>query len=271
MYDRIGFIGAGNMASAIIGGMVQSKFIAPQNIYISDHHEDKMESLKSKYNINVCRDNIELVEKCDVIVLAVKPHSYKPVIESIREYVKNNTLVITIAAGLNLNYVKSIFKKDIKIIRTMPNTPALVGEGMTAITSCPPAEKKDIDFVKAMFSSFGRVEEIDESLIDAFSSVSGASPAFVDMFIEAMADAAVLLGLPRDKSYKIAAQAVMGTAKMVIETGKHPGELKDMVCSPAGTTIEGVRVLENKGMRSAVIEAVIVSAEKSKDMGQRLK
>lgn len=271
MYNSIGFIGAGNMASAIIGGIVDAKFISPQNIYISNPSREKMSFLASKYGINICNDNIELVSKCDVVVLSVKPHIYKPVIEEIREYVKDDTLIITIAAGVRIDYVKVNFRKNLKIVRTMPNTPALVGDGMTAITYCPPAEREDVDFVKGMFSSFGLVEELDETLIDAFSSVGGSSPAFVDMFIEAMADAAVLLGLPRDKSYIIAAQAVRGAAKMIIETKKHPGELKDMVCSPSGTTIEGVRILENKGMRAAVIEAVIASAEKAKAMGDKYK
>lgn len=271
MYGTIGFIGAGNMASAIIGGIVRSKFMSPKNIYISNHSKEKMTYLESKFGVNICKDNIDLVGRCDVVVLSVKPHIYKPVIEEIRDYVREDTLIITIAAGVRIDYVKGIFKKNMKIIRTMPNTPALVGEGMTAVTYCSPAEREDVDFVKGMFSSFGLVEELDESLIDAFSSVSGASPAFVDMFIEAMADAAVLLGLPRDKSYMIAAQSVRGTAKMILDTKKHPGELKDMVCSSSGTTIEGVRVLENKGMRAAVMEAVIAAAEKAKKMGNMYK
>lgn len=271
MYIKVGFIGAGNMASAVIGGAIRSGYLAPENIYVSNAHKDKAIAVAQLYGINPAESNLDLVEKCNVIILSVKPHVYGTVLDEIKDHIKKDTLIVTIAAGVTLSYVKSFLKNDIKVIRTMPNTPALVGEGMTAITYTPSVEDEDVDFVKGLFSSFGLVEVLDEKLIDAFSSVSGSSPAFVDMFIEAMADAGVQLGLPRSKCYLMAAQAVMGTAKMVIDTGKHPGELKDMVCSPSGTTIEGVRMLEKMGLRSAVMEAVIASAEKAKQMSDKYK
>jgi len=271
MYNKVGFIGSGNMAGAIIGGAIKSGYLIPENIYISDVDSDKAKALADMYGVKTAKGNKELINNCDVLILSVKPHIYSIVLDDIKGHIGKNILIVTIAAGVTLNYVKGFLGNDIKIIRTMPNTPALVGEGMTAITYTPPVKEVDVTFVKGLFSSFGLVEVIDEGLIDAFSSLCSSSPAFVDMFIEAMADAAVQLGLPRNKSYIMAAQAVRGTAKMVIETGKHPGELKDMVCSPAGTTIEGVRILEKKGMRSAVMEAVIAAAEKAKAFGEKYK
>lgn len=271
MYNKVGFIGSGNMAGAIIGGAIKSGYLSPENIYISDLDENKTNDLQRLYGIKVAKDNIELVKVTEVIVLSVKPHIYRIVLDEIKEYIKEDTLLVTIAAGLTLDYVKGFFNSDVKVIRTMPNTPALVGEGMTALTYKAPVTKENVDFVDGLFSSFGLVEIIDEAYIDAFSSLCGSSPAFIDMFIEAMADAAVLMGLPRNRAYIMAAQAVKGSAKMVIDTKKHPGELKDMVCSPAGTTIEGVRILEEKSMRSAVIEALIKTTEKAREIANRYK
>ena len=271
MYTKIGFIGSGNMASAIIGGAVKSGFIISENIYISDVHKIKAQQVAKLYGVKVLENNLELVENSEVLILSVKPQVYKIVLDEIKQFIKKDTLIVTIAAGISISYVKSFFNSDIKVIRTMPNTPALVGEGMTGITYAPPVEKDDIEFVKSIFSSFGIVEIIDESLMDTFTSLCSSSPAFVAMFIEAMADAGVFLGLSRDKSYIMAAQAVRGAAKMIIETGMHPGELKDMVCSPGGTAIEGVRSLEASGMRSSIMEAIIVTAEKAKKLNSKYK
>lgn len=272
MTHKVGFIGSGNIGNAIISGIVNSGFLKPEDIYISDINKNAAASLASKYGLTAVDDNESLIKKCDFVVLSIKPNTYDSVLGKIKDFVRDDSVIVTVAAGISIKHVKSCFDKDIKVIRTMPNTPALVGEGMTAITYAYPVEESDAEFVKGMFSSCGLVEVIeDESLMDAVTSLSSSSPAFVDMFIEAMADAAVLLGLPRSKAYRMAAQAVKGTARMVIETGKHPGELKDMVCSPGGTTIEGVRILEAKGMRSAVIEAVITAAEKAKELGQKYK
>lgn len=269
MYKRVGFIGAGNMASAIIGGLIKSDFLSCEDIFISDKDKNKTQKLKNDLKVNIAKDNLDIIEKCDVVILSVKPNIYETVLNEIKQSPNAKIkLIVTIAAGITIDYVKSFFDSDIKVIRTMPNTPALVGEGMTGITYKSPVTEKDVEFIKSMFSSFGLVEVMDEHQIDAFSSLCGSSPAYVSMFIEAMADAGVLLGLPREASYIMAAQATKGTAEMIIKTGKHPAQIKDMVSSPGGTTIEGVRVLEDKAMRSAVIEAVIVAAEKAKDMGK---
>jgi pyrroline-5-carboxylate reductase len=272
MIQKVGFIGSGNIASAIIGGIISSGFLKPENISVSSLHKNTASTLSSKYGVILVNDNIELVKSSDVVVLSVKPNTYGTVLKKIKSHVKDEAVIVTVAAGITIDYVKNHFDREIKVIRTMPNTPAMVGEGMTAMTYDQLVNELDVSFVKGMFESCGIVEVIeDEALMDVVTSLGSSSPAFVDILIEAMADAAVLLGLPRVTSYRMAAQAVKGSARMLMETGKHPGELKDMVCSPGGTAIEGVRVLEEKGMRIAMIEAIIATAEKAKLLGEKYK
>lgn len=268
MKKTIGFIGCGNMAQAMIGGMVKSKVFAGENIIASNISEKNLNLAKEQFGIKTTGDNKEVASNSNILFLAVKPHLYSAVINEIREYVKEDCIVITIAAGQTIENVEKDFGRQVKLVRTMPNTPALVGEGMTALCPNKMVSKDEVEEVIKIFNSFGKAEIIEEKLIDAFITVSGSSPAYVFMFIEAMADGAVLQGMPRDKAYNMAAQAVFGAAKMVIETGKHPGELKDMVCSPGGTTIEAVAELEEKGFRAAVISAMKRCADKSKEMSK---
>ena len=253
---KLGFIGTGNMASAIMGGVIKKGIVTPEDIIGADLYAPGRERVKEQFKIEVTADNKEAVRKADVIFLSVKPQFYEDVICGIKEEVRPEQIIITIAPGKTLAWLRDQFGKDVKLVRCMPNTPALVGEGMTA--ACPNEwiSDEDLDTVKGILESFSCVEIVPERLMDTVTAVSGSSPAFVFMFIEAMADSAVCCGMPRKQAYKFAAQAVLGSAKMVMETGKHPGELKDMVCSPAGTTIGGVRVLEQMGFRSAVFEAV---------------
>lgn len=271
MYSKVGFIGSGSIAGALIGGIIKKGFLCRENIYVSDIHKDKTEALVNSCGVTGVKNNISLVESVEVVVLSVKPDKYESVLNEIKDYIKKDTLLVTIAAGITMNYVSKFFDRDIKIIRAMPSTPALIGKSITAVAYGGSVEKGDIDFVKNMFLSVGIVEIVDESQIDAFTSVCSSSPAYIDMFIEAMVDAAEILGLPKNKAYMLAAHAVEGAAKMVIETKKHPGELKDMVCSPAGTAIEGVRFLEEKGIRGIVMEAVIITAEKAKLLSEKYK
>ena len=263
---KLGFIGTGNMASAIMGGIIGKKMISAEEIIGADLLESGREKVKEQFGIQVTEKNQEVVEKAEVIILSVKPQFYEEVINQIKDCVKKEQIIITIAPGKTLAWLAEKFGKEVKIVRTMPNTPALVGEGMTAMCPNEYMEKEEIEYVKQLLESFGRVEVVPERLMDVVVSVSGSSPAYVFMMIEAMADAAVAEGMPRKQAYKFAAKAVMGSAKMVLETGKHPGELKDMVCSPAGTTIEAVKVLEAAGFRSALMEAMEVCAEKSRNM-----
>ena len=263
---KVGFIGAGNMASAMIGGIINSKLLSPSNIIASAKTDKTLDNIKEKYKINTTKDSISLVKECDIVVIAVKPNVYEEVLKQIKDYIDNEKIIVTIAAGISINSVEKIIGNDKKIIRTMPNTPALVNCGMSSLSPNKNIEKNDIDAVKTIFDSFGKSEIVDESLIDVVIGASGSSPAYAFMFIEAMADCAVSYGMKREMAYEFCAQAVMGAAKMVLETKKHPGELKDMVCSPGGTTIEAVKTLENEGMRSAVINGMASCIEKSIEM-----
>lgn len=263
---KLGFIGTGNMAGAIMGGIIKKGLLAPQDIIGADVSEAGREKAKSLYGICVTADNTEVIAQAETVFLSVKPQYYEEVIAQIRDLVRADQLLITIAPGKTLEWLRTQFGRDVKIVRTMPNTPAMVGEGMTAVCPNEQVTGEELEQVLEILNAFGKTEVVSEHLMDAVVSVSGSSPAYVFMLIEAMADAAVADGMPRAQAYKFAAQAVYGSAKMVLETGKHPGELKDMVCSPAGTTIEAVRVLEEKGFRSAVIEAMKACAEVSRSM-----
>ena len=254
---KLGFIGTGNMASAIMGGIIKNQIIPANDIIGADVMEAGRERVKEQFKIQVTADNHEVINSSDIIILSVKPQFYAEVIAEIKDDVREDQIIITIAPGKTLAWLKEQFGKNVKIVRTMPNTPALVGAGMTAACPNEYMTKEEIAYVLTLLESFGRVEIIPERLMDTVVSVSGSSPAYVFMFIE---------GMPRAQAYQFAAQAVLGSAKMVLETGKHPGELKDMVCSPAGTTIEAVRVLEEKGFRSSVIEAMKTCEEISKSM-----
>lgn len=260
---KLGFIGTGNMAGAIMGGIIKNQIFRPEEIIGADISEAGREKTKEAYGIEVTGDNRKAADS-EVLILSVKPQYYADAIAEIKDCVRDDQLIITITPGKTLAWLEEQFGKPVKIVRTMPNTPALVGEGMTAACVNQYVTEEEKAYALKILSSFGKVELVPEHLIDAVVAVSGSAPAYVFMFIEAMADAAVAEGMPRAQAYEFAAQAVYGSAKMVLETGKHPGELKDMVCSPAGTTIEAVRVLEEKGLRSAVIEAMRACADVSR-------
>ncbi len=264
MEKVIGFIGAGNMGQAMAGGIISSGMVKPENVIFSDISADNLKKAYKKFGMKTSNSNILTASMADILVLAVKPHFYGLVIEEIKDYIKPETIIVTIAAGITLGNMKEMLGKDMKVIRTMPNTPAMVGEGMTAVVPNEFINDEELKEVMEILNSFGKAEIVEEKLIDTVGSVSGSSPAYVYMMIEAMADGAVMGGMARDKAYKFAAQAVLGSAKMVLETGIHPGALKDMVCSPGGTTIEGVAALEEYGFRNAVLKAMEACEEKSK-------
>ncbi len=263
---KIGFIGCGNMAGAMIDGIVKSGIVSGSDIMAADLDESKLNEKKDKLGIQTTTVNTEVAEAADILFLAVKPQFYDTVTGEIKDYIKSDMTVVTIAPGKTLKYMADRIGADKKVIRTMPNTPAMVGEGMMGMCPNENVTEEDLATVRKICDSFGKTEVITENLMDVVTAVSGSSPAYVFMFIEAMADAAVAGGMARDKAYKFAAQAVLGSAKMVLETGKHPGELKDIVCSPAGTTIQAVRVLEEKGMRSAVFEAMMKCLDISRSL-----
>ncbi|MGN0436730.1 MAG: pyrroline-5-carboxylate reductase [Wujia sp.] len=263
MKYKIGFIGCGNMASAIIGGLIKNSGIKADEIIAADPSEKALAKTKEQSGINTTTDNI-LAADADVLFLSVKPIFYEDVISQIKAKLLPKQIIVTIAPGKTLDWLREQLGDNVKIVRTMPNTPALVGAGITGVCKNDLVTDEEFDYVMSLLGSFGLAEAIPERLMDVCVSVSGSSPAYVFMFIEAMADAAVADGMPRNQAYKFAAQAVLGSAQMVLETGKHPGELKDMVCSPGGTTIEAVRVLEEKGFRSSVIEAMKACTAKAK-------
>ena len=263
---KIGFIGCGNMGSAMMQGIIDSKVCKPEDIMTSDPSEAALKAKKESLGINTTKDNKETAKFADILFLSVKPQYYESVITEIKDVVTDNQIIVTIAPGKTLAWLAEKFGKELKIIRTMPNTPAMVKEGMMGMCINANVSDEDIALVRNVCEGFSQTEVVPEHLMDVVTAVSGSSPAYVFMFIEAMADAAVAGGMPRAQAYKFASQAVLGSAKMVLETGKHPGELKDMVCSPAGTTIQAVRVLEEKGLRSAVFECMEKCLDVSRNM-----
>lgn len=268
-HRKIGFIGLGNMASAMIGGMLKKELVKPEDIMGNARTENSRQRAKRTYGIEILPDNMRVAEAADIVVLAVKPQFFEEVIGELKglgEEAWQKKLLISLAPGKTIAWFRELFGYPVPVIRCMPNTPALVGEGCTGMCADPEVSEEDAETVKRMTDSFGRTVMVPERLMDTVGGVSGSSPAFVFLFIEAMADAAVAEGMPRSQAYELAAQAVLGSAKMVLETGMHPGALKDMVCSPGGTTIQGIRVLEEKNFRAAAMDAVIACVEKSRKM-----
>ncbi len=268
MNHNITFIGGGNMASAIIGGILSSGLASKEQITATAKTTTTCSSLEERFGIHTSQNNQTAVENADIIFLAVKPFLFSEVIPEIKDHVKKDALIISIAAGQPIASIEHMFGFSIKLVRAMPNTPALVGEAMSALCINDNVIEDELSTTIDIFNSFGKCEVVKESLMDVVTGVSGSSPAYVYMFIEAMADAAVADGMPRAQAYKFAAQSVLGSAKMVLETGTHPGALKDAVCSPGGTTIEAVAVLEEKGLRNSVITAQRACVQKSKDMSK---
>ena len=256
---RIGFIGGGNMAGTIAAGAADSGAIAPQNIYIYDRNFDKADALCKKHGFNACRSQAEAEIKSDIVVIAVKPNSAKDVLDGI----SRAKAIVSIVAGLSIDEMKKHVKGDVRILRVMPNTPMLVGAGASAFAR--PCTLTDDEYaeIKRIFAALGMVVDVDEKYLSAVTGVSGSGPAYAYMFIEALSDAGVKHGLKRDNARMLAAQTVYGAAKMVLETGKHPAQLKDEVCSPGGTTIDAVAVLEEMGLRAAVIDAVDACVDKA--------
>lgn len=266
MSRKIGFIGTGNMGQAMIKGIISSKIVSSENILVSDKDTFKLQDVSNKFNIKGETSNVELAKNVDILILSVKPNIYKILIDEIKDVIKEETIVITLAPNLSLEDLSKMFKKELKIVRSMPNTPAFVGEGMSAIVPNSNITKEDLNYVFEIFNSFGKVEIVNEKIMSTVVAVSGSSPAYIFMLIEAMADAAVAGGMARDSAYKFATQAVLGSAKMVLDTNLHPGILKDMVCSPGGTTIDAVKELEKCGFRNSIIQAMEVCKNKAKNM-----
>ena len=263
---KLGIIGLGNMGGAILGGILKNGVLTAADITGAEVNETRRNEMGEKFGIRVTGSGREAADGADIVVLAVKPQVYEQAVGELKDAVSKDCVVISIAPGKTVKWLTELFGRELKLVRCMPNTPALVLEGCTGVCRNELVTDEEFAQVLKLLNSFGKAYEVEEKQMDAVVAVSGSSPAYVFMLIEAMADAAVAEGLPRAKAYEFAAQAVLGSARMVLETGKHPGELKDMVCSPAGTTIEAVQVLEERGLRAAVMEAMRVCAERSREL-----
>ena len=264
---KIGFIGCGNMASAIIGGAVTSRFVDGTDICVFDVDSAKSDELNQKYNVQICESCEEIAEKCEYIVLAVKPQIFPAVLPNIKEKLNENSVVVSIGAGKTLEYIGSFLSDKTSVIRVMPNINAKVGASMSGVCKNEFANEKALNFVKGLCRSFGEVVELPESQFPLFGVIAGCSPAYSFMFIDSMAREAVKNGMKKDEALKICAQAVLGSAKMILEDGdNNPWALINSVCSPGGTTIEGVAKLQSEGFDSAVMDAVKASLDKDKKL-----
>ncbi|MCL2724558.1 MAG: pyrroline-5-carboxylate reductase [Polyangiaceae bacterium] len=266
----LGFLGAGNMAGALVKGLLHAKVVPASGIVVSDVKADRLASLHEMHGIRTTNDNHELVRMSDVIVLSVKPQVIDKVLEAVGSGVRPGQLVISIAAGVPISAIESRLPKDAHVVRSMPNTPATALAGATAIAPGSHATDDDLETARALFAAVGCVVTLDESLLDAVTGLSGSGPAYVMLMIEALADGGVKVGLHRDTALLLAAQTVYGSAKLLLETGEHPGRLKDMVTSPGGTTIAGLHALESGGLRSTLIDAVETATMRSQTLGEQL-
>lgn len=266
---RIGLIGAGNMGSAILRGVLNADYLRQSDVAVCDTSLRKMEELSRELpGVTYVDSAAELAGMCEMVILAVKPQYLRDVIDEIREGIHGKA-AISIAAGWTVAMLEEALEgTDATCLRVMPNTPAMVGEGMTAICDESTFSEEDFAFAKGIFDACGRTVILPEKLFDGAIAISGSSPAYVFMMIEAMADAGVKEGIPRACAYEMAAQALLGSALMVLQSGTHPASLKDAVCSPAGTTIEAVEMLERRGFRAAIMDAMSACAEKSRMMSK---
>lgn len=261
----IGFIGAGNMAQAMIKGMIDSKHYAADEILVYNHrYAPTLEKVVKQYGVTPILELNDLLAAVDIVILAVKPAILRQLLPTLAPLIHHEQLVCSIAAGVTLSEMQAVFTQH-KLIRVMPNTPAMVGEGMSSVSLTENVTKEEQDAILSVIESFGQAQIVPEQLIDAVVGVSGSAPAYVYLFIEALADGAVAEGMPREQAYTFAAQTVLGAAKMVTETKQHPGVLKDQVCSPGGTTIAAVQSLEENGFRAATINAVRTAAKKNRE------
>lgn len=262
---KIGFIGMGNMGSAILSGLL--KIYEPEQMIFTAAHKEKMEKVTAETRVPHASSNAECVKQAGIVILAVKPQYFDTVFGEITDALTQGQIVITLAPGISTENVKERLGGKPRVVRAMPNTPAMLGMGMTGVAyNGALFTEEEKGEIYTIFSACGRMEVVEERMMDAVGCVGGCSPAFVYMFIEALADGGVKYGLPRKTALEMAAQTVLGSAMMVLETGKHPGQLKDEVCSPGGTTIAGVSALEEWGLRNAVIKAADACYEKSKKM-----
>src|SRR3954471_21657349 len=268
--QRIGMLGAGNMAGALIRGLLASKSVTAEQIVASDVRADHLTELSTKYGIKTFSDNRQLAAVSNLVVLAAKPQVIDRVLDQMADAFGPDTLLVSIAAGVPIRSLEARLPEYVRVMRAMPNTAAIALAGATGIAPGSRATPADIEVTKALFEAIGRAVVLDESLIDAVTGLSGSGPAYVMVIIEALADGGVKVGLHRDTALLLAAQTVYGSAKLLLETGEHPGRLKDMVTSPGGTAIAGLHTLESGGVRRTLIDAVETATKRAIELGEAM-
>jgi pyrroline-5-carboxylate reductase len=268
---QVGILGTGNMGEALIHGLLHGHLCRPDQIFCSDVRPERLKVIREKYGVKTTSHNTEVVKQSEIIILSVKPQIMKQVVGEIAKYLDFSKLIISIAAGVPLDAIEACARKDLKLIRVMSNICVSVREGVSAIAGGKHALKEDLMMAKTIFDSVGKSLFIEEDLLDAVTGLSGSGPAYIFLIIDALADAGVKVGLSRDDALILAPQTVLGAAKMLIETGEHPGKLKDMVTSPGGTAIAGLHTLEEGGLRTTLINAVEVATQRSKALGEMMK
>lgn len=267
---RLGFLGAGNMSGALIKGLLHAKVLPPERILASDVKGDRLEQLHKLHGIRTTTDNHALLRESDVVVLAVKPQAIDKVLTEVGAELRSDQLLVSVAAGVPIDALEARLPAGVRIVRAMPNTPATVQAGATAIAAGAHAREDDLRIARELFEAVGRVVVLDEGLIDAVTGLSGSGPAYVMLIIEALADGGVKVGLHRDTALLLAAQTVFGSAQLLLETGEHPGRLKDMVTSPGGTAIAGLHTLESGALRKTLIDAVEVASKRAAELGAEM-
>ncbi len=268
---KLCFLGCGNMGEALVSGLVQSGSARPENIICTDIREERLQELSARYGVRTTPRNVEAVQQSQVVIYAVKPQLMAEVLKETAGELDMSKLIISIAAGVPLRAIESLLQKELRLIRVMPNIAASVKESATAISAGKHAKKEDIALAMAIFNSVGKAVFLRENyLMDAITGLSGSGPAYLFIIVDALADAGVKMGLSRKDAQFLAAQTVMGAAKMLMETGEHPGQLKDRVTSPGGTAIAGIHTLEKGGLRTTLINAVVAATQRSKELGEMM-
>jgi pyrroline-5-carboxylate reductase len=271
MKDKtVGFLGGGNMAGALIKGLIVSGVVPAGQVWASDVREERLAELTRAHGIRTTKDNAVLLAACDVVVLSVKPQVVDRVMATLSEHLKKDAVLVSVVAGVSIAALEARLPESARVIRTMPNTAAIALAGATAIARGTHASDADLAVARALFEAVGKVTVLDEQLLDAVTGLSGSGPAYIMLIIEALADGGVKVGLHRETALMLAAQTVFGSAKLLLDTGMHPGQLKDMVTSPGGTAIAGLHTLESGGLRRTLIDAVEAATKRSEQLGEQM-
>ncbi len=268
---KLSFIGGGNMAEAMIKGLLNKEVVSADAIVVSEPRKERRLYLAETYQVLAVADNKAAVKEGEIVVLAVKPQLMATVLKEVAPLIAERQIIVSLAAGITTSLIASFLGKEKCVIRAMPNTPAQIGLGATALCGGQAATTEALHLAQVLFDSVGITVVVEELQMDAVTGLSGSGPAYVFLIIEALTDGGVKMGLPHDVAQSLALQTIIGASQMVVETGKHPGQLKDMVTSPGGTTIEGLHVLEKKGVRAALVDAIEKAAERSRELAQATK